>query len=137
MREDNRIVEISRPTFAELSSRLAKAGHTDLLDEDGTIKIGGFVLSAGDRASRARLAAQIADASTPVCPPDAIWEDGHIRVTSKCLKDGTHLTVKNEDNATSATVVIPRAALMPVAADMVECLSRDALEERVDDGMQT
>lgn len=124
------VVEVSRPTHAELSSSLIKAGHADLLCDTGAICLGNLHLVSAQRASRVRLAAQIADASLPNTEGEPVYDDGHVRITTRCRENGIHLMVHNIHDATCATVVIPHRAAVVTAGEIIDCLSRDALPAR-------
>lgn len=119
------VVEISRPSFAELSSSMAKSGHADHLSEDGTIVFGNLQVAATDRRSPVRFAAQLADMTDP--DPDApAYEDDKVRITTRCRDGKVHLIVHDILNARSETVVIPTKAIPAVAADLIDCMTRDS-----------
>lgn len=138
MHDPKPTVELSRPSFNELSSRLGAEGHQDALLDTGEIQFGNFRIVSTDRPSAVRLAARMAD---QLAAPDAergeIYEDDRFRVSTKCRHDGVHIIVRDKHNTTSSTVVVPRCALVALSADLIDCIARPPHDEAVDDGVQS
>ncbi len=129
---DQKNVIVSRPTFAELVTAIQRGGLQDALQEDGSIVLGSAVFVSASpedthKGRCARVAAQIADAATPGLEGPC-YDDGRIRILTRCKADGVHLIRTNGHDSTSMTSIIPRAALFATAAELIDCMGRPAID---------
>ncbi len=123
-------IKLSRPSFAELVSALSKSGMSDALCEDGKLRIGNLELMSSDDVfatpgRAARLATQISDAAAPHQPNEAIYEKNGIRILTRCKENGVHLIRLHDHDSTTQGAIIPYAALVDVASDLIDCLARE------------
>lgn len=126
MQVKERQVLVSRPTFAELGDALAKIGLVDAFTDDGDIVIGALRIHTDANVPQAtRLAVAIDEAAVrpQCCAGDACYEDEDVAVHVKCRPDGVHV-VERRPGIDARVVTLPKAALTPVAGELIECLAR-------------
>ena len=124
----DKVISVSRPSFAELVAAIGPSQVAGLLDDQGRVVLGEFTIesvAATDPAPGpcARAATRLLESAQS--NDGLIYQEGNVRVMRSCKPDGMHLMRVNDVDGTCLTTILPRASLALVAAECIACMESD------------
>lgn len=124
-------LKVTRPTFNELATVLARGGFSDMLQEDGHIHCGDLLITADDAAppfARAARTAQVIDdlaLRDNNCAP--AWKCGDTEISVHPTSTGC-VILRRDSGHEGRSVELPRECLSIVVEGVIDAMAATPID---------